>query len=79
MTLANPCSPVTILHHAGPQCSGVGPLVYRERLLLRGGVTLPSHNISVNSGSHGDVEIWPEEAKQGTTVTTSAVPTKATR
>ena len=41
-----------------------------------GGVTLPTHDISVNSGSHGDVEIWPEEAKQGTTVTITATPDK---
>ena len=41
-----------------------------------GGVTLPTHDISVDSGSHGDVEIWPEEAKQGTTVTITATPDK---
>ena len=41
-----------------------------------GGVTLPTHDISVDSGSHGDVEVWPEEAKQGTTVTITATPDK---
>ena len=41
-----------------------------------GGVTPPTHDISVDSGSHGDVEIWPEEAKQGTTVTITATPDK---
>ena len=41
-----------------------------------GGVTPPTHDITVDSGSHGDVEIWPEEAKQGTTVTITATPDK---
>ena len=41
-----------------------------------GGVTPPTHDISVDSGSHGDVEVWPEEAKQGTTVTITATPDK---
>lgn len=41
-----------------------------------GGVTLPTHDISVDSGSHGDVEVWPQEAKQGTTVTITATPDK---
>lgn len=41
-----------------------------------GGVTPPTHDISVDSGSHGDVEVWPQEAKQGTTVTITATPDK---
>ena len=41
-----------------------------------GGVTLPTHDISVDSGSHGDVEVWPQEAKQGITVTITATPDK---
>lgn len=41
-----------------------------------GCVTPPTHDISVDSGSHGDVEVWPEEAKQGTTVTITATPDK---
>ena len=44
--------------------------------VFSGGVTLPTHDISVDSGSHGDVEVWPEEAKQGTTVTITATPDK---
>ena len=47
-----------------------------ERPVSSGGVTPPTHDISVDSGSHGDVEIWPEEAKQGTTVTITATPDK---
>ena len=47
-----------------------------ERPVSSGGVTLPTHDISVDSGSHGDVEVWPEEAKQGTTVTITATPDK---
>ena len=39
-----------------------------------GGVTLPSHDISVDGSSHGDVEIWPEEAKMTTTVTVTVTP-----
>ena len=40
------------------------------------GGTAPVRDIAVDSGSHGDVEIWPEEAKQGTTVTITADPDK---
>ena len=39
-------------------------------------VTLPTHDITVDSGSHGDVEVWPEEAKMTTTVTVTAMPDK---
>lgn len=38
--------------------------------------TLPTHGITVDSGSHGDVEVWPEKAQQGTTVTITATPDK---
>ena len=40
------------------------------------GGTAPVRDITVDSGSHGDVEVWPEEAKQGTTVTITATPDK---
>lgn len=35
-------------------------------------VTLPTHDIAVDGVSHGDVEVWPEEAKMTTTVTITA-------
>lgn len=44
-----------------------------ERPVSSGG-TAPVRDITVDSGAHGDVEIWPEEAKQGTTVTITATP-----
>ena len=37
-------------------------------------ITLPTHDITVDGGSHGDVEVWPEEAKMTTTVTITALP-----
>lgn len=37
-------------------------------------VTLPTHDIAVDGVSHGDVEVWPEEAKMTTTVTITALP-----
>ena len=49
---------------------------WSEIPVFSGGVTPPTHDISVDSGSHGDVEVWPEEAKQGTTVTITATPDK---
>ena len=39
-------------------------------------ITLPTHGITVDGGSHGDVEVWPEEAKMSTTVTITATPDK---
>ena len=47
-----------------------------ERPASSGGVTPPTHDITVDSGSHGDVEVWPEEAKMTTTVTVTAMPDK---
>ena len=43
---------------------------------ISSGGTAPVRDITVDSGSHGDVEIWPEEAKQGTTVTITTDPDK---
>ena len=37
-------------------------------------ITQPTHDITVDGGSHGDVEIWPKEAKMTTTVTITATP-----
>ena len=47
-----------------------------ERPVSSGG-TAPVRDITVDSGSHGDVEIWPEEAKQGSP--SPLPPTRATR
>ena len=38
------------------------------------GITLPTHDVTVDSGSHGTVTIWPEEAKMTTTVTVTVTP-----
>ena len=40
------------------------------------GGTAPDRDIAVDGGSHGDVTVWPEEAKQGTTVTVTVDPDK---
>ena len=56
--------------------NGNGIYTVYKRPASSGGVTPPTHDISVDSGSHGDVEVWPEEAKQGTTVTITATPDK---
>ena len=76
VTLANPCSPVTTFIMPDHNVAVWARWYTESGSSSGGGVTLPSHNISVNSGSHGDVEIWPEEAKQGTTVTITADPDK---
>lgn len=39
-----------------------------------GSTSLLSYDITVEAGSHGDVEVWPEEAKMSTTVTITVTP-----
>ena len=38
--------------------------------------SIPSHDITVDCGSHGDVKVWPESAPMTTTVTITVTPDK---
>lgn len=37
-------------------------------------ITQPTHGITVESSSYGDVKVWPKEAQMGSTVTITATP-----
>ena len=39
-----------------------------------GNITQPTHGITVESSSYGDVKVWPKEAQIGSTVTITATP-----